>query len=133
PCCCSSCCCGDRKGWAAGGWRDERRAQQGGCLMNAVQGVVARAAASPQAAKAPDLLRPALIVAVLVVLGLFVPTVLKSNFYLGLLLISIVLGLAAVSIGFLAHQSGILMFVAAVFSVGATCLVPIPVPRLGWD
>ena len=58
---------------------------------------------------------------------------LKSPFYLGLLLNAIVLGIAAVSIGFLAHQSGLMMFGAAAFTGGATYLFAIAVTRFGWN
>ena len=93
--------------------------------------VVARVAAATQAR--PGLLKPGLIVAVLVVLGLFVPTVLKSPFYLGLLVNAIILAIAAVSIGFLAHQSGLMMFGAAAFTGGATYLFAIAVTRFGFS
>ena len=79
------------------------------------------------------LLKPALIVATLIVLGLFVPSVLKSNFYLGLLINAIVLAIAAVAIGYLAHQSGLMMFGAAAFTGGSTYLFAIAVTRLGWN
>jgi branched-chain amino acid transport system permease protein len=83
--------------------------------------------------KVPGLLKPALVVAVLVVLGLFLPTVVKSSFYLGLLINAIVLGIAAVAIGFLAHQSGLMMFGAAAFTGSATYLFAIAVTQLGWN
>jgi len=69
--------------------------------MAAAHGLTARAhtAALPRPGKAPHLLKPALIVAVIVALGLFVPSVLKSTFYLGLLVNAIILGIAAVAIG----------------------------------
>ena len=51
-------------------------------------------------------MRSGIVVAVIIVLGLFVPTVLKSTFYLGLLINAVVLAIAAVAIGFLAYQSG---------------------------
>lgn len=71
------------------------------------------------------------VVAVVIVLGLFVPTVLKSSFYLGLLINAIVLAIAAVAIGFLAFQSGLMMFGAAAFTGGATYLFAIAVTRFG--
>ncbi len=72
-------------------------------------------------------------VAVIIVLGLFLPTVLKSTFYLGLLINAIVLAIAAVAIGFLAFQSGLMMFGAAAFTGGATYLFAIAVTRFGLD
>jgi len=59
--------------------------------------------------------KAALAVAAIVVLGLFVPSLLKSPFYLGLLIHGIVLGVAAVGIGFLMHQCGLVMFGVAAF------------------
>lgn len=50
-----------------------------------------------------------------VVAGLFVPRVLTSNFHLGLLINGMVLGIAAVGIGFLMHQCGLVMFGVAGF------------------
>lgn len=78
-------------------------------------------------------LKAGLIVAAIVVLGLFVPTVLKSPFYLGLLINAMVLGIAALSIGFLAHQCGLMMFGAAGFTGGATYLFAIAVQQFGWN
>lgn len=49
------------------------------------------------------------------VLGLFMPMVLTSGFHLGLLINGIVLGIAAVGIGFLMHQCGLVMFGVAAF------------------
>lgn len=102
--------------------------------MAIVQGFGAVAPAAPPIvrAKVPGLLKPALVVAVIVVLGLFLPQVVKSSFYLGLLINAIVLGVAAVAIGFLAHQSGLMMFGAAAFTGGATYLFAIAVTQLGW-
>jgi branched-chain amino acid transport system permease protein len=107
--------------------------------MAALPGMAATPLASavaPVRVKAPrsnGLMKPALVVTVLIVLGLFVPTVLKSPFYLGLLISAITLGIAAVAIGFLAHQSGLMMFGAAAFTGSATYLFAIAVTQLGWS
>ena len=103
--------------------------------MGAVQGLDASVppASGAAGAQAPGLLRAGLVVAAIVALGLFVPTVLRSTFYLGLLINAIVLGIAAVSIGFLAYQSGLMMFGAAAFTGGATYLFAIAVTRFGWN
>lgn len=74
-----------------------------------------------------------LVVAAIIVLGLLVPSVLKSTFYLGLLINAIVLGIAAVSIGLLAHQCGLVMFGVAGFTGGATYLFGIAVTQFGWS
>lgn len=52
---------------------------------------------------------------VLVLVGLFVPRLLTSPFYLGLLINGMLLGIAAVGIGFLMHQCGLVMFGVAAF------------------
>ena len=99
--------------------------------MAVVPGVSGLSAVAPRAATSPrpssaegtarargaGLLKPGIVVVVLIVLGLFVPSVLKSTFYLGLLVNAITLGIAALAIGFLAHQSGLMMFGAAAFTV----------------
>lgn len=105
--------------------------------MSAMPGLAASASPSVSRASAAagderaGLLRSGIVVAVIVVFGLFVPTVLKSTFYLGLLINAIVLGIAAVAIGFLAYQSGLMMFGAAAFTGGATYLFAIAVTRFG--
>lgn len=103
--------------------------------MAAVPGLAVQTHMTSGAAggKAPSLVKPALVVAVLVVVGLFVPTVFKNTFYLGLMINAIVLGIAAVAIGFLAHQSGLMMFGAAAFTGSATYLFAIAVTRFHWD
>lgn len=68
-----------------------------------------------------------LVVLLIILIGLWVPTVVKSTFYLGLFINAIILGIAAVSIGFLAHQCGLIMFGAAGFTGGATYLFGIAV------
>jgi branched-chain amino acid transport system permease protein len=59
-----------------------------------------------------------LIAAVIVIAGLYLPSVLTHTFYLGLLIQGIVLGIAALGIGFLMHQCGLVMFGVAAF-IGA--------------
>ena len=99
--------------------------------MAAVHGAMpvapANAANLDARAKPARLLLPALVVVMLVVLGLFLPTVVTSTFYIGLLVNAIVLGIAAVSIGLLAHQCGLMMFGAAAFTGGSTYLFAIGV------
>lgn len=50
-----------------------------------------------------------------VVIGLAVPQVLTSSFYLGLSINGLLLGVAAIGIGFLMHQCGFVMFGVAAF------------------
>ncbi len=67
------------------------------------------------------------------VLGLLAPTAIHSPYYLGLLINAIMLAISAVSIGFLAHQSGLMMFGAAAFTGGATYLYAIAITQFGWN
>jgi len=87
----------------------------------------------PTQGRGRGLLRPGLVVVVLVVLGLFVPSMLRNTFYLGLLVNAIILGIAAVAIGFLAHQCGLVMFGTAAFTGGATYLFAIAVTHFQWS
>jgi len=73
------------------------------------------------------------LVLILALCGLAVPNVVKSTFYLGLFINAIVLGIAALSIGFLAHQCGLIMFGAAGFTGGATYLFGIAVMHFNWS
>ncbi len=50
-----------------------------------------------------------------VVAGVFVPMVLTSTYHLGLLINGLLLGIAAIGIGFLMHQCGFVMFGVAAF------------------
>ena len=51
----------------------------------------------------------------LVAIGVFVPKVVTSPFHLGLVINGMILGVAAVGIGFLMHQCGLVMFGVAAF------------------
>ena len=76
-------------------------------------------------------LATAIVLALVVIAGLFVPAVLKSTFYLGLLINGIVLGIAAVGIGFLMHQCGLVMFGVAAFMGAPAYLFGIALMRFG--
>jgi len=84
----------------------------------------------PAAATSGVALRVALFVAV-VLLGLEAPAIIHDPYYLGLLVNAIVLGISATAIGFLAHQSGLMMFGAAAFTGGATYIYAIAITRFG--
>lgn len=73
----------------------------------------------------------ALAVAALIGLGCFLPLVLKSAFYLSLLINGIVLGIAAVGIGFLMHQCGLVMFGVAAFMGLPAYLLGIALAQFG--
>lgn len=81
----------------------------------------------------PVRLKTGLIVVALIALGMLVPSLLKSTFYLGLLINAIELGIAAVAIGLLAHQCGLVMFGAAGFTGGATYLFAIAIVQFDWN
>jgi branched-chain amino acid transport system permease protein len=68
----------------------------------------------------------------IVVAGCFVPLLVKSPFHLGLLINGIVLGVAAVGIGFLMHQCGLVMFGVAAFMGLPAYLLGIALMRFGW-
>ena len=84
--------------------------------MNAVNPTAGR---PPVPAAAASNLRmrwlPLVLVLAIVVAGLFVPKLLTSAFQLDLLLRGLILGIAAVGIGFLMHQCGLVMFGVAAF------------------
>ena len=103
--------------------------------MNAAVETTSRISAASNANRsgAPARLKTGLIVVALIMLGLLVPSVFKSTFYLGLLINAIMLGVAAVAIGLLAHQCGLVMFGAAGFTGGATYLFGIAVMQFGWN
>jgi len=78
------------------------------------------------------LARPALwLWVVVVVAGLFVPAVLTSSFYLGMLINGVTLGIAAIGIGFLMYQCGLVMFGVAAFIGLAAYLLGIGSMHLG--
>jgi len=68
-----------------------------------------------------------------VAVGLFVPQVLSSTFYLGLLINGMVLGIAAVGIGFLMFQCGLVMFGVAAFIGLPAYLLGIASMNLGFS
>ncbi|MBT2301976.1 branched-chain amino acid ABC transporter permease [Variovorax paradoxus] len=72
-----------------------------------------------------------LIWGVLLVAGLFLPKAVASPFYLGLLVNGVILGIAAVGIGFLMHQCGFVMFGVAAFIGLPAYLVGIASNQLG--
>jgi len=66
-----------------------------------------------------------------VVAGVFVPRLLLDGFALGLLVNGVILGIAAVGIGFLLHQCGLVMFGVAAFVGLPAYLCGIATVRLG--
>ncbi len=68
-----------------------------------------------------------------IVAGLFVPRVFGGGFYLGLLVHGILLGIAAVGLGFLMHQCGLVLFGVAAFIGLPAYLIGIATGTLGWS
>ena len=105
----------------------------------AVKSAVVSPASAPSSAPASapvTLPRPLSLyaaLAALIVLGAFLPMVLKSGFYIELLINATILGIAAVALGFLAHQCGLVMFGVAGFSGGGAYLFAIAVTQFGWN
>ena len=103
--------------------------------MDAMQSLMADPTTRPRSAKARSatVYRTVAVGAALTALGLLAPTAIHSPYYLGLLINAIMLAISAVSIGFLAHQSGLMMFGAAAFTGSATYLYAIAITQFGWN
>ncbi len=87
-------------------------------------------AGRPAAMRVAGALR--LILAVVVILlGLKLPAILRDPYYLGLLINAMLLGISATAIGFLARQSGLMMFGAAAFTGGATYIYALSITQFG--
>jgi branched-chain amino acid transport system permease protein len=67
----------------------------------------------------------------LIAVGIFVPKVVTSAFYLSLVINGMILGVAAVGIGFLMHQCGLVMFGVAAFIGLPAYLVGLASAQLG--
>jgi branched-chain amino acid transport system permease protein len=65
------------------------------------------------------------------VLGAFVPHLIPSPYWLGLLINAMILGIAGLSIGFLAAQCGLMMFGVSALTGGATYIYAIAVTSFG--
>jgi branched-chain amino acid transport system permease protein len=66
-----------------------------------------------------------------VALGLKLPAFVRDPYYLSLLINAMLLGVSATAIGFLARQSGLMMFGAAAFTGGATYIYAIALTQFG--
>ena len=64
-------------------------------------------------------------------LGLKLPAFIGEPYYLGMLINAMLLGVSATGIGFLARQSGLMMFGAAAFTGGATYIYAIALTQFG--
>ena len=103
--------------------------------MDALQILAADPTTRPRSAKArsASVYRTVVVGAALTAVGLLAPMAIHSTYYLGLLINAILLAISAVSIGFLAHQSGLMMFGAAAFTGSATYLYAIAITQFGWN
>lgn len=82
--------------------------------MSAVPGSLS--STPPAGARRAPWLRPALLAGLVVaVAGIFLPAAFTNTYYLGMLINGMVLGVAAVGIGFLMYQCGLVMFGVAAF------------------
>jgi branched-chain amino acid transport system permease protein len=68
----------------------------------------------------------------IVLVGLKAPAIIRDPYYIALLINAILLGISATAIGFLARQSGLMMFGAAAFTGAATYIYAIAITRFGF-
>jgi branched-chain amino acid transport system permease protein len=73
------------------------------------------------------------VAAVVLVVGLQLPSVITSNYYQGVAVGGATLGILALSIGFLAHRSGLVSLGHTAFYGGAAYLVAIASTHWGWS
>jgi branched-chain amino acid transport system permease protein len=78
-------------------------------------------------------LRGAIVAAVVLVLGLFVPNLITSSYYMGVAADGVVLGIMAIGIGFLAHRSGLLSLGHTAFYGGSAYGLAIATTHWGWS
>jgi branched-chain amino acid transport system permease protein len=78
------------------------------------------------------LVRAVIVTAVLLVVGLFVPSVINDPYYMGIAADGVVLGIMALGIGFLAHRSGLISLGHTAFYGGAAYGIAIATTHWGW-
>jgi branched-chain amino acid transport system permease protein len=78
-------------------------------------------------------LRGAIVAAVVLVLGLFVPNLISSSYYMGVVADGVVLGIMAIGIGFLAHRSGLISLGHTAFYGGSAYGLAIATTHWGWS
>jgi branched-chain amino acid transport system permease protein len=78
------------------------------------------------------LIRGIVVTAVVLVLGLFVPTFVTDPYYMGIAADGIVLGILAIGIGFLAHRCGLISLGHTAFYGGAAYGIAIATTHWGW-
>jgi branched-chain amino acid transport system permease protein len=97
------------------------------------EGVGLVAVAPPVGLDRRLLIRGAVVAIVALVLGLFVPTFITDPYYMGIAADGIVLGIAAIGIGFLAHRSGLISLGHTAFYGGAAYGIAIATTHWGWS
>lgn len=77
-------------------------------------------------------LRASVTAVVVLILGFFVPSLITSQYYMGIVNDGVVLGILALGIGFLAHRSGLISLGHTAFYGGAAYGVAIATTHWGW-
>lgn len=78
-------------------------------------------------------LRGAIVAAVVLVLGLFVPNIITDSYDMGVAADGVVLGIMAIGIGFLAHRSGLISLGHTAFYGGSAYGLAIATTHWGWS
>lgn len=73
------------------------------------------------------------VAAIVLVVGLGATSVITSSYYQGILVSGAILGIVALSLGFLAHRSGLVSLGSTAFYGGAAYLVAIATTSWGWS
>jgi branched-chain amino acid transport system permease protein len=73
------------------------------------------------------------VAAIVLVVGLQMPSIVTSTYYQGVIVSGVILGIMALGIGFLAHRSGLVSLGQTAFYGGAAYLVAIATTHWGWS
>jgi branched-chain amino acid transport system permease protein len=92
-----------------------------------------RSAAPTVGLERKGLLIAAVVTAVVLVVGLFVPTLVSDPYYMGIAADGVVLGILALGIGFLAHRSGLISLGHTAFYGGSAYGIAIAMAQWGWS
>jgi branched-chain amino acid transport system permease protein len=79
-----------------------------------------------------QLVRAAIVTVVVLIAGLFVPTLVSDPYYMGIAADGVVLGILALGIGFLAHRSGLISLGHTAFYGGSAYGIAIATTHWGW-
>jgi branched-chain amino acid transport system permease protein len=78
------------------------------------------------------LVRAIVVTVIVLVVGLFVPTIISDPYYMGIAADGVVLGILALGIGFLAHRSGLISLGHTAFYGGSAYGIAIAMTHWGW-